>query len=104
MKTNIFKEYILPWEKPHSFNKSINTVLAPGLCAESKIMSKEDIILANQESYSLLNKASRDYSSDIPGAKGKGDREVHSRGTYLVYQCQRFCRKYNILSSDLKYT
>lgn len=70
MKTNIFKEYILPWEKSHSFNKSINTISAPGLCAKNKMMNTEDIILANQGSYSLLNKAGKGYSSGIPDAKG----------------------------------
>lgn len=69
-KTNIFKERTLPWEKFHSFNKSANTMLDPGLCAKNKIMSVEDIILANQGSCSLLNKANEDYSSDIHDAKG----------------------------------
>lgn len=41
----------------------------PGLRAKYKIMSKEDMILASQESYSQVRKANKDYSGDILDTK-----------------------------------
>ena len=68
-KNNIFKDYILTWEKFRSFSQSTNTMSDLGLHAKDKIMSKEDMILASQESYSQVRKANKDYSGDILDTK-----------------------------------
>lgn len=73
MKTNILTDYIMAWEKSHSFNKPTNAMSDPGLCAKNKIMSEEDVVLANQESQST-EQANEDYSNDTPDTKGSGDR------------------------------
>lgn len=55
-KNNISKDYVLTWEKFHSFSQSTNIVSDLQLHAKDKIMSKEDMILASQERYNQERK------------------------------------------------
>ena len=55
-KSNIFKDYVLTWEKFHSFSQSTNIVSDLQLHAKDKIISKEDMMLASQESYNQERK------------------------------------------------
>lgn len=92
-KNHIFKECTVTWEKFHSFSQSTNTTSDPGLCYKDRILSKEDTILASQESHSPVRKANRDYSGDTPDIKAVGRYIVYRRGAWLIYKTQRFCRK-----------
>lgn len=55
-KNNISKDYVLTWEKFHSFSQSTNIVSDLRLHAKDKIMSKEDRILASQDCYNQERK------------------------------------------------
>lgn len=58
-KNNISKDYVLTWEKFHSFSQSTNIVSDLQLHAKDKIMSKEDMILASQECYNQKEKGNQ---------------------------------------------
>lgn len=78
----------------------------PGLCAKDKTMSKEDMILASQESYSLLRKANKDYSGDTLETKSTWRlcKYTARSPTQSTTVTEGFVGNVTLLSSDLKDT